>query len=436
VPVLDLEPNSTATIFDELESNVRSYCRRFPVVFTGARGHLLTDANGRVYLDFIAGAGALNYGHNHPVLKQALIRYLSEDGPIQSLDLHTAAKAEFLRRFRDVILAPRGLEYRVQFTGPTGANCVEAALKVARRATGRPGVVAFTGGFHGGSIGALAASANLAKRAAAGTALSGVVHLPYDGYLDGALDTIAYLEAVLDDPSSGVEAPAAIVLETVQGEGGLGTASTEWLGRLERAARQRGILLIIDDIQAGCGRTGRFFSFEEAGLTPDLICLAKSIGGYGLPMALTLIRPDLDVLRPGEHAGTFRGQNLSFVAATAALDLWARPDFAGALTDRCAQLAGRLAGWQRRFRALGLTAKGRGMFRGLAFRRADTAGLLAAAAFEKGLLVETSGARGQVLKIMPPIVIEPAALDEGLDILEELLVAADARAADGEGETR
>jgi diaminobutyrate-2-oxoglutarate transaminase len=415
------QDTSPTRVFDELESNVRSYCRRFPVVFTRAKGHLLWDRDDREYVDFIAGAGALNYGHNHPAMRDALVDYLLSDGPVQSLDLHTAAKAAFLERFRDVILKPRGLEYRVQFTGPTGANTVEAAFKVVRRATGRSTILAFTNGFHGGSLGALAASSNVAKRAAAGVPLSDVVHLPYEGYLDNGFDTIAYLEAVLDDPASGVDLPAAVVVETVQGEGGLGTASVAWLRGLERAVRRRGVLLVVDDIQAGCGRTGTFFSFEEAGLAPDVVCLAKSIGGYGLPMGLTLIRPDVDMLQPGDHAGTFRGQNLAFVAATAALDLWATPGFADDLATRCQELDARLEDWRIRFAGIGATPKGRGMFRGLAFRDEAIAGTAVRRAFESGLLVETSGARSQVLKVMPPIVIDPAGLRHGLDILEGVL---------------
>jgi diaminobutyrate-2-oxoglutarate transaminase len=245
--------------------------------------------------------------------------------------------------------------------------------------------------------------------------------MPYEGYLNGSFDTAAYLRAVLDDPSSGVDAPAAIVLETVQGEGGLGAASENWLREVAAIATEHGALFIVDDIQAGCGRTGRFFSFEEAGIIPDIICLAKSIGGYGLPMGLTLIRPQYDVLRPGEHAGTFRGQNLSYVAGAAALELWSRPGFVEELEARCQEFDERLRAWEKRFTAIGLHAKGRGMMRGLGFDSADTAGAVGGRAYERGLLVETSGARGQVLKIMPPIVLSAADLAEGLDLLEDAL---------------
>jgi diaminobutyrate-2-oxoglutarate transaminase len=402
------------TIFDELESNVRTYCRRFPAVFAKARGHTLWDSDGRAYVDFLAGAGALNYGHNHPAIKAALLAYLDSDGPVHAMDLHTEAKATLLRRLNEVVLRPRGLDYRVQFTGPTGTNAIEAALKVARRATGRSNVIAFTNGFHGVSLGALALGGNQGKRAAAGVPLDQVTRLPYDGYLGSDVDTIGYLERLLDDPGSGVDPPAAIVVETVQGEGGLVTATAGWLRRLEQAARDRGIVLIVDDIQAGCGRTGTFFSFEEAGLRPDIVCLAKSISGYGLPLALALIRPELDVLRPGEHTGTFRGHNLAFVTATAALDLWTSPQFAADLEKRCRVLDERVTALAT---AAGATARGRGLLRGLHFADESLATEITTVAFRGGLLLETSGAASQVVKIMPPLTTDDEALHHGMDIL-------------------
>ncbi len=410
-------------VFDELESAVRTYCRRFPAVFTRASGHLMWDEDGREYVDFLSGAGALNYGHNPPAVREALVDYLLADGPVHGLDLHTGAKRRFLERFQEVVLRPRGLEYRVQFTGPTGTNAVEAAFKTARRVTGRTDIIAFTGGFHGLSLGALAASATAFKRDAAGVPLGNVVRMPYEGYGGGSFDTIAYLTQLLDDPGSGIGLPAAFVVETVQGEGGLASASPEWLRALAELARRRGILLIVDDIQAACGRTGGFFSFEEAGITPDLVCLSKSISGYGLPMALVLVRPELDQLGPGEHSGTFRGNNLAFVAATACLDFWADPDFAPALKARVRALGELLDELSARFADLGCTPLGRGLIRGLGFTDPALADRVSRAAFEAGLLVETSGARGHVLKIMPPIVLDEGELARGVGILADVLAS-------------
>ncbi|MFG3275199.1 diaminobutyrate--2-oxoglutarate transaminase [Streptomyces luteogriseus] len=407
------------TVFDEMESDVRTYCRRFPAVFTRSLGHRMWDEEGRVYIDFLSGAGALNYGHNPPEVRAAAVEYLLADGPVHGLDLHTTAKAAFLNRFRDVVLAPRGMDHRVQFTGPTGTNAVEAAFKTARRVTGRTGIMAFTGGFHGLSLGALAASATSFKRAAAGVPLTHVSRVPYEGFAGEGVDTIDYLTRLLDDPGSGVDLPAAFVVETVQGEGGLTAASPQWLRRLAAVAKERSILLIVDDIQAGCGRTGTFFSFEEAGIVPDLVCLSKSISGFGLPMALVLVRPEFDKLGPGEHSGTFRGNNLAFVTATACLDYWAEPAFGKQVQKNADHLAGLLGELAAAFPHLGTSVRGRGLLRGLAFTDHGFADRVSRSAFGKGLLVETSGARGEVLKIMPPIVTDHEGLRHGISVLAD-----------------
>ena len=266
-------------IFDEIESEVQSYARSFPRIFNRAKGEYLYCEEGTEYLDFLAGAGTLNYGHNNELFKEKLLEYIQSDGITHGLDLHTKAKGEFLEAFNEKILKPRNLDYVVQFTGPTGTNAVEAALKLARNVTGRENIIAFTNGFHGVSLGALAATGNSHHRGAAGVSLSGVSRVPYDGYLGEDIDTTAYLEKVLDDSSSGIDLPAAVIVETVQGEGGINAASFEWLRNLEKVCRDHEILLIVDDIQAGCGRTGSYFSFEEAGITPDIVTLSKSLGG-------------------------------------------------------------------------------------------------------------------------------------------------------------
>lgn len=281
------EVQNPLQVFAQMESEVRSYCRHFPVVFAKASGHTIWDAAGRDYIDFFAGAGALNYGHNNPVIKEKLIEYLTKDGLTHSLDMATEAKEALLQRFDEVILAPRGLRYKVMFPGPTGTNSVEAALKLARKVTGRHTILSFTNGFHGMTIGSLSVTGNRTKREGAG--------------MPDAMDTAAYIERLLEDGGSGLSLPAAMILETVQGEGGINVASDAWLQSIEKMCRKHGILLIVDDVQAGCGRTGTFFSFERAGIVPDIVCLSKSIGGYGLPLALTLIKPELDIWKPGSQ---------------------------------------------------------------------------------------------------------------------------------------
>jgi diaminobutyrate-2-oxoglutarate transaminase len=348
-------------VFEEWESEVRGYIRLFPTTFDTARGSLLTDEAGNEYIDFFAGAGTLNYGHNNPVLKQAIVDYLERDGIIHGLDLATRAKREFIETFRDLILMPRGLRYKLQFTGPTGANAIEAAIKVARLATGRRNVIAFTHGYHGLSLGALATTAARQYREAAGVSLGDVTFVPYEGYFGPDVDTIAMLARQLEDPSSGLDRPAAVIVETIQGEGGVNVASPEWLRRLAALAAEHRIPLIVDDIQAGCGRSGDFFSFEHSGIRPDIVVLSKSLSGYGLPMSLVLIRPDLDVWQPGDHTGTFRGNNLAFVGATAALrSYWGGGLFSTEVTRKGDLLQNRLAAIAARHSGE-LVERGRGL---------------------------------------------------------------------------
>ncbi|MCL6251603.1 diaminobutyrate--2-oxoglutarate transaminase [Altererythrobacter sp. KTW20L] len=403
-------------IYDRRESGVRSYSRSLPRQFNKAQGVWLHDENGGRYLDFLAGCSSLNYGHNHPVMKRALLDYIEADGVTHALDLHTDAKEDFLRTFEEVILEPRKLDYRAMFTGPTGTNAVEAAIKLARKVTGREMVIAFTNGFHGMTLGALACTGNAGKRSGAGVPLSHVSHEPYDGYFGPDVNTAELLDQRLSDPSSGLDAPAAILLETVQGEGGLNTASPEWVRAMAKIARKHGALLIVDDIQAGIGRTGSFFSFEDMGIVPDIVTLAKSLSGMGLPFALTLFRPHLDVWSPGEHNGTFRGNNHAFVTATASLrHFWASDDFARDIKRRGDLLGKRLDAMATEH---GLTTRGRGMMRGIDVGSGEAADAITGACFDAGLIIETSGAHGEIVKVLAPLVIEDDLLEQGLTILE------------------
>lgn len=409
----------TKAIFEEMESEVQCYARSFPVVFDAARGSHLYDESGRAYLDFLAGAGSLNYGHNHPVMKKALVEYIAADGITHGLDMHTRAKAEFMQAFRDLILEPRGLEYTMQFTGPTGTNAVEAALKLARKVKGRSEIMAFTNGFHGVSLGAVAATGNEHHRGGAGVPLGGVGRMPFCGYYGRDNDTIAMIDKLLSDPSSGFEVPAAVIVETVQGEGGLNVASNDWLQGLEKLCRKHDMLLIVDDIQAGCGRTGTFFSFEPSGIKPDIVTLSKSLSGYGLPFAVVLLKPELDEWKPGEHNGTFRGNNHAFVTARAALEeFWADDEFSQGIRSKAAIVTDRLKGIAKQFGETRLRLKGRGLMQGLECRNGEIADEVSAAAFEEGLIIETAGNHGQVVKCFCPLTISEAELKDGLDRLE------------------
>jgi len=409
-------------IFEEIESEVQSYARSFPRIFNKAQAEFLYDEDGNQYLDFLAGAGTLNYGHNNPIFKEKLLDYIHSDGITHGLDLHTKAKGEFMEAFNEKILKPRDLNYVMQFTGPTGTNAVEAALKLARNITGRENVISFTNGFHGVSMGALAATGNSHHRGAAGVSLSGVSRMPYDGYLGDDIDTTIYLDKVMSDSSSGIDKPAAVIVETVQGEGGINAADFQWLKNLEAVCKKHEVLLIVDDIQAGCGRTGTYFSFEQAGIKPDIATLSKSLGGYGLPFAVVLFRPELDQWKPGEHNGTFRGNNFAFVTAKAAIDhYWSDDAFSKEIQRKGRFVSDRLAEIVEKYGDGNFTTRGRGMFQGINCVNGKLAGKITKKAFQEGLIIETSGADDHVVKLLCPLIIDIKNLAKGIDIIEEAI---------------
>ena len=404
--------------FDTHESNVRGYVRSFPTIFERSEGPFMYDEKGTQYIDFFSGAGGLNYGHNHPALTAGLIEYLQGNGIIHGLDMATSAKKRFIEAFHTHILTPRNLRYKIQFTGPTGTNAVEAALKLARMNTGRTGIVAFTHGFHGVSLGSLANTANAWYRDAAGVDLPGTTFLPFDGYVKG-LDSIEYLRQLLEDPGSGLALPAAVLVETVQGEGGVNVASDTWLVRLRELTTKHGILLIVDDIQVGCGRTGDFFSFEQSGIVPDMVTLSKSISASGLPMALLLIAPKLDIWKPGQHNGTFRGNNLAFVSAAIAIETFWKTDALSKDVKRKAKLIKKaLTAIARTHPKLKLRVVGRGMIQGLVSQvDHGFAKRVSQAAFGHGLIIETAGSNDEVLKLLPALIIDDKTLQKGLAII-------------------
>ncbi|HEY9121095.1 MAG TPA: diaminobutyrate--2-oxoglutarate transaminase [Marinobacter sp.] len=406
-------------IFKSTESEVRVYSRAFPVIFNRAKNAHLYTEDGKEYLDFLAGAGSLNYGHNNDILKKALLEYIENDGVSQGLDMFTTAKHDFIESYKRHILDPRGLNYKMQFTGPTGTNCVEAALKLARKVKGRNGIVSFTNGFHGVTMGAVAATGNKHHRGGVGTPLGNVDFMFYDGYLGENVDTLEIMDKVLSDGSSGFELPAAVIVEAVQGEGGLNAARAEWLQGLEKLCQKHDILLILDDIQAGNGRTGKFFSFEFAGIKPDIVTVSKSLSGYGLPMALVLFKPELDIWSSGEHNGTFRGNNMAFVTARAAVETYWKDDtFANAVKAKTEVLGEGLQAicdkYPGEFRM-----KGRGMMRGIEATHAELTDRITSRAFEKGLIIETSGPNDEVIKCLMPLTTSDDDLRKGAKLLAE-----------------
>lgn len=406
--------------FEQYESEVRSYCRSFPTVFTTSKGSIMTDENGKEYIDFFCGAGALNYGHNNDDIKKEVIQYLEKDGIAHALDMYTTAKRDFIECFEEKILKPRGFSYKIMFPGPTGTNGVEAALKLARKIKKRSGIFALMGAFHGMTLGALALTTDVVSRRGAGVPLHDVTHIPAP-YMFPELDTITYLETILGDDHSGVDKPAAFVIETVQAEGGIYPFEAKWLQDVSRFCADNDILLIVDDVQVGCGRGGGFFSFEEAGIVPDMVVLSKSIGGYGMPFALTLFKPELDIWVPAEHNGTFRGNQLSIVAAKAGIEVFLKEK----VEERVQKKEKVIDAFFRNQVSVisgDLQIRGKGFIWGLDFTQlggGDTAKQVMSMAFENGLIVERVGRDNAVIKVMPELLIDEETLLRGLTILKD-----------------
>ncbi len=410
------------SVFEENESSVRSYCRKYPVVFEKAKGSYIYDTDGNKYLDFLAGCGALNYGHNNDEIKGAVIDYLMGDNIAHAMDMYTEAKAEFIETFKTEILDKRDLKYRIMFCGSTGTNAVEAALKLCRKNKKRSNIVAFMGAFHGMTLGSLALTTDRTSRDGAGVSLDNVTFIPYESGFHTKLDSLDYLETILLDDHSGVEKPAAVIVETVQAEGGIYVASVEWLKILEKICHDNDILLVVDDIQVGCSRTGTFFSFERAGIKPDMVTLSKSIGGYGFPMSLLLIRDELDIWKPAEHNGTFRGNQVAFVAAKKAIEYNVKHDLNADVTRKGGIVKDFV---EKNILPLSedISLRGIGLIWGIDFGKLANGGEIAHSiadkCFEKKMIIERAGRGDSVLKILPPLTISDEELKQGLEIILE-----------------
>lgn len=410
-------------IFEQRESSVRSYCRSFPAVFCKGNGAYMYDEDGNAYIDFFCGAGALNYGHNNDYIKDQMIAYLQSDGILHGMDMYTPAKRAFLETLQEKILAPRGLDYKVMCCGPTGTNAVEAALKLARNVTGRTNIWAFMGCFHGMSLGSLALTTEAYARDFAGVPLGNCTHIPTP-YMFPELDVLAYMQRMLDDDHSGVAKPAALIMETVQAEGGIYPFDPVFLQGCRKFCDDNDILLIVDDIQAGCGRTGTFFSFERGGIKPDMVTLSKSISGIGMPMSLLLINPDKDIWKPAQHNGTFRGNQLAFVSGKAAIDYMVEQDL-------CAEVKRKEAVMESFIRNeilsldSRLSCRGIGMMWGVDCAKLggdSFSGAVIRACVKRNLIIERAGRDSCVVKLMPALVIDDETLMKGLNIVKEAFI--------------
>ena len=425
IPGMSIQENQDLAVFETHESNVRGYVRSFPFVITKAKGSRLYGTNGKEYIDFFAGASALNYGHNDPAMQQAMIEYIQADGVIHALDLATTQKAAFITAFHDIILAPKGLgEYKIQFTSPSGTNAVEAALKLARKNTGRTEVISFENGFHGVTLGSLATTFNPHFRNAAGVPLEHVNFIKYDDETLPIGESITQLESQFQDSVAQHGQPAAVIVEALQGEGGVRPARPEWLQKLRQLTQDNDILLILDEIQAGCGRSGNFFGFEVAGIKPDIITVSKSISGVGLPMAIIVFAAELDTWKPGEHSGTFRGNNLAFLTGTVALETyWKDDNLQQEVIRKGAIMADSLAHIAEAHPELVVRVRGRGMFYGLLINDPAKAGAITKHCFDNGLIIERSGMDDEVVKLMPPLTISDEDLAAGIDLIAKAVDA-------------
>ena len=396
-----------------MQNNVRSA----PIVFDKASGSELFAEDGKRYIDFHSAGGSQGFGHNNLKVCSALIDYLCNDRVIQTCDRKSVAKRSFIQTFVDKVLLPRNLNHKLLFTDPASGVATEIALRIARRHTKRGSVVAFTNSSHGLTEGALSASSSPHARGDLQYPRANTVFMPYCAYLGEDVDTVAHLRRHLKDTSSGVEVPAAVIVETIQIHGGMNVASDAWLQSLEALCREYGILFIVDETHTGFGRSGAHFGFESAGLNPDMILASNAVSG-GLPISILLLQPELAHWRPGDRSGLFQGDNLAFVAAAEILSQW-NDSLVRDIAERSRVLADELQSLPMRFPDRHLRVRGRGMSWGLEFGRPAAASVVSSWALERGLIVEPARLRDDVLLVLPPITVSEETLREGLNLLNE-----------------
>ncbi|MGO9771418.1 MAG: diaminobutyrate--2-oxoglutarate transaminase [Roseiarcus sp.] len=419
-----------------MESNARTYPRRLPLALESGRGIRVLDVEGREYIDCLSGAGALALGHNHAVVIEALQKALKEDIPFQTLDLPTPRRDRFVSDLFESLPASFEEQFKIQFCGPSGADAIEAALKLVKTATGRRGLLAFHGAYHGMTLGALSVSGDSVPKAAISGLSAEVQFLPFPsdyhcpfqvGGEAGADLGLRYIKSMLDDPNSGVLLPAGMILEIVQGEGGVNSAPDDWLREIRRLTEQRGVPLIVDEVQTGLGRTGCLYAFEHAGVTPDVLVLSKAIGG-GLPLSVVLYRRDLDVWRPGAHAGTFRGNQLAFASGSATIRYVREQRLERNAAEMGRYMRSSFEDVAQEERCIG-DVRGRGLMIGveivdkdanptgvdLARRSSIVAHAIQYECLRRGLIVELGGRNGAVVRFLPPLIVTRSDVDAIVD---------------------
>ncbi len=442
---------SSTAILDrqrDRESAARSYARHLPIVPVRAEGMTIYGADGRAYLDCLSGAGVLALGHNHPVAVAAIRRVLDSGAPLHVLDLATPIKDEFTETLLGILPPDLARDARIHFCGPSGADAVEAAIKLARIATGNTGLIAFTGAYHGMTAGALAATGNNAIRTPTRVNDAGVTRLPYPqsyrcpygvGGAEGARIATEQLRRLLDDPGSGLTPPAALIVEPVQGEGGVIPAPDEWLSAVRAQSAAHGIPLIADEVQTGLARTGELWGVDHAGVTPDVMVLSKAIGG-GLPLAVIAYRSSLDLWAEGAHTGTFRGQQLAMAAGTATIRYVMEHDLSTRARKSGEEIRTAFERAADELLAIG-EVRGRGLMLGVELVEPDgapdalgarpaapeLAHAVRGAALSRGVLVELGGRHGSVLRLLPPLTITDLEAEQVVSLLIDSIEEAQGR---------
>lgn len=424
------------------ESNARSYPRKFPFALKKAKGSYLWDVEGNRYLDFLCGAGTMALGHNDDEVNQAMMDLITSDAPLHTLDLTTPVKDKFVETLRSLLPGTLKDNSRIQFCSPSGTDAVDAAIKLCKTATGRRSIIAFSGGYHGMGHGALALTGNLHAKSMISGLMSDVNFFPYPysyrcpfglGGDEGTKAACAYFERTLKDPECGIPLPAAVILEPIQGEGGVIPAPIEFLQTVRRVTKELGIPMICDEIQCGIGRSGRFFAFEYANIVPDVILSSKAIGGTQ-PMSVVIYDKSLDVWEPGAHAGTFRGNQLAMAAGTVVMQRVSKPEFLNEVREKGEYLTSALLKLKDEVSIIG-DIRGKGLMLGIEFvdpkGQKDALGTLPASGtlaakvqkecFKEHLVMEKGGRNGSVMRCLCALNVKMEDIDVMLTIFSSVV---------------
>ncbi|MGP1587685.1 MAG: diaminobutyrate--2-oxoglutarate transaminase family protein [Treponemataceae bacterium] len=431
---------------NETESNARTYPRKFPFALKSAKGSWLTDVEGKKYLDFLCGAGTLALGHNDSEINSAFTEMINSDFPLHTLDLITPVKDNFVQTLFSLLPEELKNNAKIQFCSPCGTDAVDAAIKLCKTATGRSGVISFSGAFHGMGHGALSLTGNIADKEKVHALMPEVYHFPYPysyrcpfglGGDEGTKAACEYFERTLKDVESGIPKPAAVILEPIQGEGGVIPAPIEFLQTVRRVTKELDIPMIVDEIQTGVGRTGNFFAFEYADIVPDVILCSKAIGG-SQPLSVVIYNKNLDLWSPAAHTGTFRGNQLAMCGGTIVMNRVSKPEFLADVKAKGNLIMKKMEELKKKVLIIG-DIRGRGLMIGIEFidpfSQQDSlgskkgCGKIAAEVqrlcFENFLVMEKGGRNGAVMRCLCALNITVEEIEVMFGIFEKVVMEVD-----------